>query len=297
MRIVLTGATGFIGKRLIQQFLNEGHEVSVLGRSRPKDSRASHFWWDAMKGEPLDASLIDVDAVINLVGEPVAQRWDADVKRRIRESRVTGTRNLINALARQRRLPRVLVSASASGYYGERGDEVLTERSAPGQGFLSDVCVEWEREAMRATDFGIRVALVRIGIVLGPDGGALERMLPPFRMGVGGKLGDGKQWMSWIHVDDLVSLLAYSMEADAAQGPLNGVAPEPVRNSQFTETLASVIHRPALFPAPKFGLKLIFGEMADIVTGSQRIVPEATQRTGFSWRYPSLRAALEQATR
>jgi uncharacterized protein len=297
MRIVLTGATGFIGKRLIKQFLDEGHEVSVLGRSRPKDSRASHFWWDAMKGEPLDASLIDVDAVINLVGEPVAQRWDTDVKRRIRESRVAGTRNLINALARQRRLPRVLVSASATGYYGERGDEVLTERSAPGTGFLSEVCVEWEREAMRATELGIRVAVVRIGIVLGPDGGALERMLPPFHMGVGGKLGDGKQWMSWIHVDDLVNLLAYSMKSEAAEGPLNGVAPEPVRNAEFTDTLASVIHRPALFPAPKFGLKLLFGEMADIVTGSQRIIPEATREAGFTWRYPTLRAALEQATR
>lgn len=295
MKIALTGATGFVGTRLVARLLAAGHQLHALGRSRPSDTRVSHFWWDAMKEEPLDASLEGMDAVINLAGEPVAQRWNSDIKRRIRESRALGTRNLVSAISKLRRPPMILVSASASGYYGDRGEEMLTESSPPGSGFLCDVCVEWEQEALKGRDLGLRVALIRIGIVLGRNGGALEQMLPPFRLGVGGKLGTGKQWMSWIHIDDLVGLFDHAVQHSNASGPLNGVAPGPVRNEDFTKALAAAVHRPAVLPAPMFGLRLLFGEMASIVTASQRILPEATRQSGFDFRFTDLRDALKDA--
>lgn len=292
MKIALTGATGFLGKRVVARLLGRGHQIHALGRKRPSDSRVAHFWWDAIEAEPVDASLEGVDAVIHLAGEPVAQRWTAETKRRIQRSRTTGTRHLVSAIGKLKEPPRVLVSSSATGYYGDRGDEELTERSPPGRGFLPDVCVEWEREAIRARDFGVRVSTIRTGIVLGPDGGALDQMLPPFRAGFGGKLGTGQQWMSWIHVDDLTGLLIHALEH--GDGPLNGVAPQPIRNVDFTMVLASVLHRPAILPAPKIALKLLFGEMADVVVTSQRVFPEAAFRSGFSYHHTDLRKALQQ---
>jgi uncharacterized protein (TIGR01777 family) len=235
----------------------------------------------------------NADAVIHLAGEAVAQRWNADAKRRIRESRVVGTRNLVEALGKLRNRPQTLVCASAVGYYGSRGDEVLREDSAPAHTYLAEVCAAWEKEAVAAEAFGMRVVRVRIGLVLDSGGGALPRMLPPFRLGLGGNLGDGKQWMSWIHLADLAAMFQFAVE-HTVSGALNGVAPTPVTNAEFTRTLARVLHRPAGFPVPAFGLKLLFGEMSEILLGSQRVLPAALEAAGFQWGFPELGGALEK---
>jgi uncharacterized protein (TIGR01777 family) len=235
--------------------------------------------------------LREADVVIHLAGEPVAQRWTAEARQRIRESRVTGTRKLVEAMATLSRRPEALICASAIGYYGSRGDEILTESSAPGSGFLPEVCIAWEREAQAAEAFGMRVVRVRIGIVLDAGGGALQRMLPPFRMGAGGRLGSGRQWMSWIHLEDLAGLFHLAVESQV-QGPLNGVAPYPVTNSDFTRELARALRRPAVFPVPGFALRLLFGEMADLLLGSQRVAPGAAEAAGFRFRFPQLAPAL-----
>jgi hypothetical protein len=247
--------------------------------------------WDPEKGEPPEDALRDTDAVVHLAGENVAQRWTEAAKRRIRESREMGTRRLVCALARLPRRPSALVCASAIGYYGSRGDEVLTESSAPGAGFLPEVCTAWEREAVAAEALGIRVVRVRIGILLDPRGGALQRMLPAFRWGAGGRLGDGRQWMSWIHRDDLAELFRFAIEKPI-RGPLNAVAPDAAVNAAFTRELARAVHRPAIFPAPKFALRLMFGEMSEILLGSQHVTPKAVTAAGFVFRYPRLGPAL-----
>jgi uncharacterized protein (TIGR01777 family) len=208
------------------------------------------------------------------------------------DSRRLGTKHLVEALSHLPVKPKVLVSASASGYYGDRGEETLVESSYPGMGFLPDVCIEWEKQAWGAAKLGIRAVMIRIGMVLGEDGGALARMLPPFRMGVGGRLGSGQQWMSWIHVDDLVSLFLFAIEQSGVSGAVNGVAPEPVRNAEFTRELAAAVHSSANLPVPGFALKLLFGEMAEILLASQRIVPKAAQDAGFRFGHPELREAL-----
>ncbi len=248
--------------------------------------------WDAMTGPPPVESLEGTDAVIHLAGEPVAQRWNETVKRRIMDSRRLGTKHLVQGLAHLERKPKVLVSASASGYYGDRGEEMLVESSEPGMGFLADVCIQWEKQAQDAGSLGIRVAAIRIGLVLGKGGGALGQMLPPFRMGVGGRLGPGQQWMPWIHVDDLISLFLFAMNRDQVSGPVNGASPEPVRNVQFTEELARAVHRPALFSVPRFGLKMLFGEMAEIILGSQRMLPQAAESAGFDFRHVKVGESL-----
>jgi uncharacterized protein (TIGR01777 family) len=247
--------------------------------------------WDAARGEPSADGIRDADAVIHLAGVPVAQRWNQRVKNDIRDSRVAGTRNLVQALAKLPRKPQVLICSSATGYYGSRGDEVLSESSAPGNDFLSEVCVAWENEARAAESAGIRVVRMRTGIVLDARGGALAKMLPPFKMGVGGKLGSGKHWMSWIHLDDLVSLFQFAL-VNPISGAVNGVAPNPVTNADFTKALASAVHRPAIFPVPAFALRLLFGEMGDILLASQRVAPKAAQSAGFTFRFPELAPAL-----
>jgi uncharacterized protein (TIGR01777 family) len=252
-----------------------GHSVRALSRHAP----------------PAE-SLREADVIIHLAGEPVAQRWTAEAKRRIRESRVVGTRNLVEALAALPRRPEALICASAIGYYGSRGDEILTESSAPGSGFLPEVCVAWEKEAQAAEALGIRVVRVRTGLVLAADGGALQRMLPPFRMGVGGRLGSGRQWMSWIHLEDLTGLFQFAVESQV-RGPLNAVAPHAVTNSDFTRELARALRRPAVFPVPEFALRLLFGEMADVLLASQRVAPAAAEAAGFRFRFPQLAPALE----
>jgi len=289
----MTGASGLIGRRLMKNLTAEGHSLHVLSRhagtNLPAGVKLSS--WDALRGEPPADSLRDADAVIHLAGEPVAQRWTDDAKRKIRDSRVTGTRNLVQALSKLSTRPPTLVCASATGYYGSRGDEVLTETSAPGSGFLPEACVAWEKEAMAAEPLGIRVVPVRIGIVLDPRGGALQTMLTPFRMGVGGKLGSGRQWMSWIHLEDLAGLFQFALK-QPVRGPVNGVSPNPVVNADFTRALASAVKRPAIFPIPPFGLKLIFGEMAEVLLGSQRVQPQQALSAGYQFRFPQLPAAL-----
>jgi uncharacterized protein len=293
MNVTVTGASGFLGTRLLDRLLRDGHSLHILGRKRKQGLPAAVKFssWDAIHAEAPLESLAGADAVIHLAGEPVAQRWNADVKRRIRESRSTGTRHLVRAIGKLSRRPRVLISASASGYYGDRGEEVLTESSAPGHDFLAEVCKEWEREARAAEVFGVRVATVRIGLVLGKDGGALKQMLTPFRLGVGGRLGSGRQWMPWIHIDDLIEMFVFALDRTVS-GPLNGAAPQPVRNAQFTAALARTIHRPAIFPVPRFALKLMFGEMAEIVFASQRMFPKVAEAAGFQFKFVELEAAL-----
>ncbi|MBV9404079.1 MAG: TIGR01777 family oxidoreductase [Acidobacteriaceae bacterium] len=294
MDYLITGATGFIGRQLVGQLLALGHEVNYLGRkrSRTMDSRAAFHCWTLEQLPPLD-SISRLDAIIHLAGEPIMQRWAPEVKRRIRASRVESTRNLVSAIGTLRHKPQVLVSASAIGYYGDRGDEILTETSAPGADFLARVCIDWESEADRARGFGVRVVTIRNAIVLGTHGGALKKMLRPFRMGLGGRFGDGRQWMSWIHVDDLVRLLICAVENSAMSGPVNGGSPDPVTNAELTRTLGRVLHRPAVLPVPKLVLKLAFGEVGEVMLGSQRVLPAAAQRNKFDFQYPDLGTALE----
>ena len=294
MNITLTGASGFLGTRLVARLLRDGNTLHVLGRKRSPDlpPAVSFTEWDALKGPAPAASLSDADAVIHLAGEPVARRWNSSVKQRILDSRKIGTRNLVRGLADAQRRAPVLVSASATGYYGDRGEETLVEDSAPGTGFLSEVCVAWEQQALNAETMGIRVATVRIGIVLGKEGGALAQMLPAFKMGVGGRLGSGRQWMSWIHVDDLIELFVFAVMRDGVAGAVNGVSPAPVRNADFTAALAGVLHRPAIFPVPRFALKVLFGEMADIVLWGQKVTPKVAESSGFQFQYRDLNGAL-----
>jgi uncharacterized protein (TIGR01777 family) len=269
MRIGITGATGFVGRHVVERM--RGHQVFAV----------------STRG---DIRIDPCDAVIHLAGEPVAQRWTAEARKRIRASRVDGTRQLVDALRASS--PRVLVSASAVGYYGSRGDEILTEASQAADDFLGRLAVEWEREALEAEQFGVRVVLLRIAMVLGSDGGALAKMLAPFRLGLGGCIGSGKQWMSWIHADDLAALVEFVLGTESVRGPVNASAPEPVTNAEFTRGLARALHRPAIFPVPKLALRLLFGEMAQIVYASQRVVPEKAVSAGFSFQYSKLGPAL-----
>jgi hypothetical protein len=277
MNIAITGGSGFVGRALTARLQAAGHAVTAV----------------SLRDTLPASALADCEAVVNLAGEPVSQRWTAAARERIRNSRIEGTRRVVAAL-RQNPV-RVLVSASAIGYYGSRGDEILTETAAPATDFLATVCAEWEREAHAAEEFGIRVVTPRIGIVLGPRGGALQHMLPPFKMGLGGRLGNGRQWMSWIHLDDLAALLDFALANPALRGPVNATAPKPVTNAEFTRELAAALHRPAIFPVPPFALKLLFGEMSEMLLGGQRALPEAAMRAGFSYRYSDVGRALAAA--
>jgi len=279
MRIAVTGASGFIGSRLCDAARARGHAVITVGRT------SGERRWDPMAGP---APLQGADAVVHLAGEPVAEgRWSREKMDRIRDSRVTGTRNLVAGL---RDAPaKTLVCASATGYYGSRGDEELTEDSAPGGDFLAGVCRDWEAEAARS---GIRTVSVRIGIVLGAEGGALAKMRLPFSLGLGGRLGDGMQWMSWIHVDDLVALLLHGLETDGLSGPLLGTSPSPATNRDFTKTLGRVLGRWTILPMPAWTLRLIVGPVAEVLVGSQRCRPRRTLDSGFAFRHPELEPAL-----
>ena len=278
MKITLTGATGFIGTLLVERLKRAGHELTIVTRKVREGTNPRYAAWDARD------AFEGCDAVIHLAGEPVAQRWTPAVKARIRNSRVEGTRRLVETLASLERKPRVMVAASAIGIYGSRGEETLTEASAPGVGFLPDVSRDWEREERAATPLGIRVAMIpdrhRAGArwraeddaAAVPTGGWRETRV-------------GQQWMSWIHVDDLIELIVFAMEREGLQGPVNGTAPAPVRNEEFTRALAEAIHRPAVFTVPEFALKVMFGEMAGVIMGSAKVLPEAAKRAGFGFRY------------
>jgi hypothetical protein len=233
--------------------------------------------------------LAGVDAVVHLAGEPVSQRWTKEVREKIRSSRVDGTRRLVDAL--RGNPPRVLVSASAVGYYGSRGDELLIEESAPADDFLAGIAVEWEREALRAEDFGVRVVCLRNGLVLG-NGGGLKKMMLPFKLGVGGKIGNGKQWTAWIHIADVVGLIEFAILSPQLRGPVNATAPDPVTNAEFTRQLAAALHRPAILPIPTFALHLLYGEMAQIIYASQRVIPQAALQAGYHFGFPAVAGAL-----
>lgn len=274
MNIAVTGASGFVGRRLRERLESQGHAVMPLSlRSplNPEDFAGCH-------------------AVVHLAGEPVAQRWSAAAKQRIRESRVEATRALVAAMGAHP--PNVLVSASAVGYYGSCGDAVLTEQSSPGHDFLAQVALEWEHEAREAEKLGVRVVILRIGMVLGADGGALAKMLLPFKLGLGGRVGSGEQWISWIHRDDLCDMIWLGLRESTLRGVLNGVSRNPVRNHDFTQALARAVHRPAVIPMPQFALKAMFGEMAEVLLASQRVSPEAAVRAGFEFRYPDIVSTL-----
>ncbi len=296
MRALISGATGFIGESLFTELEAPAVLTRDPERARGRLPGAAVFAWAPDSGPPPAAAFAGVDAVFHLAGEPVAAaRWTADQKQRIRDSRVLATRNLVAGLAALPQRPRVLVSASAVGYYGDRGDAVLDETAPPGQGFLADVCAAWEHEAMQAEPLGVRVVCVRTGIVLAPGGGALQRMLTPFRLGIGGRLGSGRQWMPWIHRADVVGLLLHASRSESVRGALNAVAPGPVRNAEFARTLGRALHRPALLPVPAAMLRLVFGERSELLTASQRVLPAVAERTGYAFRYGELSQALQAA--
>jgi len=254
----------------------------------------SAFRWEAVAESPPAEAWEGVEAVIHLAGEPVAgARWTEEQKRRVRDSRAKGSRNLVAGMRATPRSPKVLVSASAVGFYGDRGNEILNESSAPGSGFLSEVCLDWETEAARARELGVRVAFVRTGVALSLSGGALEKMLLPFKLGLGGRLGDGRQWFPWIHIEDVVGIFLHALMSPAVNGPINGVAPGIVTNEEFTRELAAALNRPVFFPVPELALRVLMGEMAEVVTASQRVVPQVALDTGYRFKYPNLRPALD----
>lgn len=291
--LALTGGTGFLGKKLRERL----EAPLVLTRSPERHAQASQ---DATRFAEWNSDLIlppdvlkGIQAVVHLAGEPIAEgRWNAERKQRIRDSRVIGTRCLIKSLARMSQRPSVLISASAVGFYGNRPGETLTESSDPGQGFLCDVCEEWEAEALEAENLGIRVCLIRLGIVLDPESGAMEKMLPFFKLGIAGPLGTGRQYFPWIHVDDVVGLILHCLDRPNVSGPVNAVAPETVTNWQFTRQLGKTLHRPTLLPVPKFGLKTLYGEFAESLFDDQKVQPVVAKETGYDFRYPDLKMAL-----
>ncbi len=305
MRIVVTGGTGFIGRSLCRRLREEGHEVTVLARDPHSagsrlDPRITVIGWEGSGRLPEAAlgALGESDAIVNLTGAPVAaKRWTAKVKHRLQASREGATSALVEALTTLRRRPAHLLNASAIGYYGPRQDELLTEDSLPGAGFLAGLCRAWEDAARAAEALGMCVTLLRIGVVLGRGGGALSNMLPPFRVGLGGPMGKGSQWMSWIHLDDLVGLVLLLLTQPVA-GPVNATAPHPVTNREFARILGQVLHRPAFMPAPAFALRLLLGEMAqELLLTGQRVLPRRAQALGFRFHFPELGEALHAALR
>lgn len=294
MRIVLSGATGFLGLHLVERLCAEGHSIALLARSPLTGLPASvetYLWNPPRVQAPLQA-LEAADVVIHLAGATVNQRWTQQSKELLRSSRIDSTRSLVESLSTLSQRPALLLSASATGFYGDRGDETLTESSGPGDGFLADLSVSWEKEATLARALGMKVQLLRTGVVLGLRGGALPSMLPVFRLGIGGRLGSGQQWMSWIHIEDWVGSVLKLLRDELPSGAYNLTAPEPCRNEEFTRLLGKVLDRPAFLPVPEFALNLLFGEMSTVILGSQRAIPEALLKSGYQFRYPALESGL-----
>lgn len=302
--MTLTGATGLVGPRLIAALQRGGAQVSVLSRDSAKAKKrlgaaglqpVEAFDWDLMSAPAPAQALEGRDAVVHLAGENIAQRWSAEAKRAIRESRITGTRNLLAGLEQADTRPPTLVSSSGVGYYGAHGEEPLDEDAPPGEDFLAKICVDWEREACKASALNMRVVLVRTGVVLDKDGGALEKMLPPFRLGVGGPVAGGRQFISWIHLDDLVGVIVAAVADERWSGPVNATAPEPVSNRDFSRALGRALKRPALLPVPGPALALLYGEMAEIVTEGARAVPAKALVLGYEFAHADLGEALASA--
>lgn len=298
MNVTLTGATGLIGQRLVTALKDRGDQVTVLSRNAYKATDrldVPAVTWDALAGPAPAEALSGRDAVIHLAGEPVAQRWTDERKRAILESRETGTRNLVAGISVADPRPATLISSSAVGYYGKHGDERVDESFPAGQDFLADVCSRWEAESQRAEELGLRVVLIRTGVVLDRRGGALKTMLPPFKAGVGGPVAGGRQYMPWIHLDDIAGLYLAALDVDAWAGPYNGCAPEPVTNTTFSKALGRALHRPAVAPIPAFAIRLLYGEMSEVVTEGQRAVPKRALQQGHAFAHPDLDEALASA--
>jgi uncharacterized protein (TIGR01777 family) len=298
MKILITGSTGLVGTSLAQELQRSGHTVCRLmrpGNAAPSTGSSQGFDvnWNPATGE-LGGAAVGADAVVNLAGASIAdKRWTPQRKQLLRSSRIDTTRALVQALAKMSARPRVLVSASATGIYGNRGDETLTEASQPGTDFLSEIAKKWESEAMKAEAFGIRVVRARFGVILSKQGGALPQIMRPFQLFVGGKIGPGTQWLSWITLDDTVAILRSALENANITGALNVVSPQPVTNAQFTKILAATLHRPALFSAPAFALRLALGEMVDaLLLSSQRAIPAQLQKLNYQFHHPDLAIAL-----
>jgi uncharacterized protein len=301
MNVTLTGATGLIGTAIVNALLERGDAVTVLSRDPDRARGAlgaveAHAWRPLQEPAPA-AALSGRDAVIHLAGESVAQRWTDESRDAIRGSREIGTRNLIAGIAAAEPRPAALVSASAVGYYGPRGDERVTEDAAPGDDFLAQVCVTWEREAARAAEHGLRVAMLRTGVALDQQGGALAKMLPFFRLGIGGPVAGGRQYMPWIHADDIVGLYLAAIDDASWEGAINACAPEPVTNREFSRALGHALHRPAFAPVPGLAVRALYGDMAEIVTTGQRAVPARALERGYAFRHTDLEQALRDALR
>ena len=297
MKVLITGASGLLGQALQKSFKDKGYDMLLASRKEPADDR--HIQWSIEDGFTDPEKLEGVDVVVHLAGENVSGlRWTDEKKKAIRDSRVLGTRNVVDAISKLKKKPQTFIASSAIGFYGERGDEEVVESSEAGDNFLAGVCKEWEAESRRAEDAGIRTVLLRTGIVLSKDGGALATMLLPFKMGVGGVVGSGKQWMSWISLDDEIAIINYCIENDNIRGAVNAVAPNPVTNQEFTKTLGEVLYRPTFLPLPEFAVSMIFGEMGDaLLLASTKVVPKRLEDAGFEFKYPELKPAIEHAVK
>lgn len=297
MRLVIAGGSGFIGSALVEPLLERGHALALLSRRPPRAGRSPREqWvgWQAQAGGDWEGVVDGADGVINLAGEPIVEkRWTEAQKGIIRLSRLSPTRALVGAIAKAKAKPKFLINGSATGYYGPRGDEALTEEDGAGEDFLARVCVDWEEEAKKAESHGLRVVRLRTGIVLGKGQGALAKMVPPFKLFVGGPPGTGKQWMSWIHIEDEVGLILFLAENPNAHGAFNATAPHPVTMKEFCQNLGQALHRPSWAPVPAFALRLLMGEMADMLLTGQRVLPARAEQLGYRFKYPTLLEALE----
>lgn len=299
MKVVVSGATGFIGKIIVKQLLAAGDEVIVLTRNVAKaaislGSACRYYQWDDINTLPPLEALEGADGVVNLMGESISQRWDENQKKKIHQSRINGTKRLVEAIEKLNRKPKVFVSTSAIGIYGNRGSEEINESSTLADDFLAKVCKDWENEANKARNHNCRVVIIRTGVVLGRNGGALAKMLPLFKLGLGGPVGSGKQYMSWIHIEDLANMYVEALKNDQTKGVLNGTAPYPATNAEFTKLMGKVLKRPAFLPAPAFAIQLALGEMSQIVLEGQKVLPVKFKEMNFRYRYPTLEMALKE---